>query len=120
MGHQSLSPAWLREVTPVELRSLAETVWRLVHRDSGQVALHMISRALRDAGDRSPGERRAYLLNLRGIVYAQQNKPIEALADLGASAEAMPGWHIPLYNLALCHKQARRWPEAAAALQREI
>lgn len=115
MGHQSLQPVWPREFAP-ELRSLAETVWRLMSRDSSHAALHMVSRALREIGDRSASERRAYLLNLRGIVYAQQGREAEALSDLQASCDEAPAWHVPRYNLGLCHKQARRWAEAEAAL----
>src|SRR4051812_30116626 len=98
MAHQSLQPAWPREFAP-ELRSLAETVWRLMNRDSSHAALHMVSRALRDIGDRSASERRSYLLNLRGIVYAQQGREPEALQDLLAAAGEAPTWHVPLYNL---------------------
>lgn len=121
MGHQSLSPAWPREAnTSLELRSLAETVWRLVQRDSSHAALHMVSRALRESGERSPGERRAYLLNLRGIVYAQQGKEAEALGDLAAAVKELPHWHIPWYNQALCHKRARRFAQMAQALQAAV
>lgn len=119
MGHQSLLPAWPRGFAP-ELRSLAETVWRLVHRDSSHAALHMVSRALREVGERSAGERRAYLLNLRGIVYAQQQREAEAIADLLAAASESPTWYVPLYNLALCHKLGRRWREAEGALMRGL
>lgn len=117
MAHQSLSPALPREVTP-DLRSLAETVWRLVYRDSSHAALHMVSRALRDIEERSHDERRAYLLNLRGIVYAQQKREPEALADLTTATTVCSSWHIPWFNLGLCHKRARRWREASQALRR--
>jgi hypothetical protein len=117
MGHQSLSPAWPREVAP-ELRSLAETVWRLVQRDSSHTALHMVSRALRDLPERS--ERRAYLINLRGIVYAQQHREAEAIADFATAAAEAPSWHVPLYNLGLCHKQAHRFKEAREVFLRAI
>lgn len=78
----------------------------------------MISQALREAPERERSERRAYLLNLRGIVYYQQQKEPKALADLQAASAEAPQWHIPWYNLGLCHKHARRWVEADAAMEK--
>ena len=60
------------------MRALAETVWRLVRRDKSQTAVHLISRVLseldlqRQDPAKQDREQRAYLLNLRGVIYAQR------------------------------------------------
>lgn len=134
MGLQPLSPALPREVAP-ELRSFAETVWRLLARDGLHAALRMVSRAIRDLedvaviSDPSQGwearlqagvSRRAYLLNLRGIVQAQQRDDDAAMADLLDATLEAPTWFVPWYNLGLFHKGARRWQQAHDALQRAL
>lgn len=107
-----------------QMRALAETVWRLVRRDKSQTAVHLVSRVLSElelgrsgASDR---EQRAYLLNLRGVVYAQKGQESAALLDLEAAVRESPGWAVPLYNIGLCHKAARRWTESAEALDRGL
>jgi hypothetical protein len=104
------------------MRALAETVWRLVRRDKSQTAVHLISRVLSelDLTQKEPPpqsrEQRAYLLNLRGVIYAQKGQEEAGLADLEAAQKELPQWPVPLYNLGLCHKQARRWAKSAEVL----
>jgi hypothetical protein len=108
------------------MRALAETVWRLVRRDKSQTAVHLISKVLSelDLTQKEPPpqsrEQRAYLLNLRGVIYAQKGQEDSALADLEAAHREMPHWSVPLYNLGLCHKQAHRWPLASDVLSRAL
>lgn len=108
------------------MRALAETVWRLVRRDKSQTAVHLISRALselelqRQDPAKQDREQRAYLLNLRGVIYAQRGQEQTALCDLQTASELSPSWPVPLYNMGLCHKQARRWSEAVTVLQQAL
>jgi len=114
-----------QELVP-QMRALAETVWRLVRRDKSQTAVHLISRVLseldlqRQDPAKQDREQRAYLLNLRGVIYAQRGQEQTALCDLQSASELSPSWPVPLYNLGLCHKQARRWSEAAQVLQQAL
>lgn len=114
-----------QELVP-QMRALAETVWRLVRRDKSQTAVHLISRVLseldlqRQDPAKQDREQRAYLLNLRGVIYAQRGQEQTALCDLQAASELSPSWPVPLYNLGLCHKQARRWSDAALVLQQAL
>ena len=108
------------------MRALAETVWRLVRRDKSQSAVHLISRMLSELDLQRPEsldgahvrdhEQRSYLLNLRGVIYAQKGQEDAALSDLEAAHREYPLWAVPLYNLGLFHKQAKRWVEATTAL----
>ena len=82
------------------MRALAETVFRLVRRDKSQTAVHLVSRLLseldlqqREASE-SEREQRAYLLNLRGVIYAQRNQEQTALADLTAAHQQLSLIHI--------------------------
>lgn len=117
MGPRSLATTLSQEILP-QMRALAETVWRLVRRDKSQTAVHLISRVLSelDLTQKEPPpqsrEQRAYLLNLRGMIYAQKGQEDQALADLEGAHREMPHWPVPLYNLGLCHKQNRRWQRA--------
>jgi hypothetical protein len=61
-------------------------------------------------------EQRAYLLNLRGVIHAQRGQESQALLDLTQAHELSASWPVPLYNLGLLHKQARRWSEAQSVL----
>lgn len=65
-------------------------------------------------------EQRAYLLNLRGVIHAQRGQEAQALIDLTQAHELSSSWPVPLYNLGLLHKQARRWSEALAMLQQAL
>jgi hypothetical protein len=88
----------LQELVP-QMRALAETVFRLVRRDKSQTAVHLVSKLLSELDllqrnqSESEREQRAYLLNLRGVIYAQRNQEQTALADLtgGPSAVAAVG-----------------------------
>lgn len=121
MGPRSLACTLSQEILP-QMRALAETVWRLVRRDKSQTAVHLISRVLSelDLTQKEPPpqsrEQRAYLLNLRGVIYAQKGQEELALVDLAAAHQELPHWPVPLYNLGLCHKNAQRWEQAAEVL----
>lgn len=121
MGPRSLATTLSQELLP-QMRALAETVWRLVRRDKSQTAVHLISRVLSelDLTQKEPPpqsrEQRAYLLNLRGVIYAQKGQEDAALTDLEAAHQELPHWPVPLYNLGLCHRQGHRWAVAAEAL----
>jgi|JI8StandDraft_1071087.scaffolds.fasta_scaffold63425_2 hypothetical protein len=125
MGPRSLACMLSQEIVP-QMRALAETVWRLVRRDKSQTAVHLISRVLgelelsRSDPQRQDSDQRAYLLNLRGVIYAQRGQEQTALADLTAACEQSPSWPVPLYNLGLCHKQQKRWSEAVGVLQQAL
>jgi len=125
MGPRSLATPLSQELLP-QMRALAETVWRLVRRDKSQTAVHLISRMLNelDLTQKEPPpqsrEQRAYLFNLRGVIYAQKGQEDSALADLSAATQESPQWPVPLYNLGLCHKQARRWQKAAETFSQAL
>jgi len=125
MGSRSLACLLPKELVP-QMRALAETVFRLVRRDKSQTAVHLISRMLseldlqhRDGGE-SEREQRAYLLNLRGVIYAQRNQEQTAFSDLELAQKQSPNWAVPLYNLGLCYKRARRWTEMADVLTQAL
>ena len=90
-----------QELVP-QMRALAETVWRLVRRDKSQTAVHLISRVLseldlqRQDPAKQDREQRAYLLNLRGVIYAQKGQEELALVDLAAAHQELPHWPVPL------------------------
>lgn len=65
-------------------------------------------------------EQRAYLLNLRGVIHAQRGQEAQALVDLAQAHELSANWPVPLYNLGLLHKQARRWSEALTVLTQAL
>lgn len=67
-------------------------------------------------GQKDDREQRAYLLNLRGVIHAQRGQESQALLDLTQASELSSSWPVPLYNLGLLHKQARRWREAQTVL----
>jgi hypothetical protein len=121
MGPLSLASTLPHEMVP-QLRELAETVWRLVRRDRSQTAVQLINRVLSevDPSDLPMGElsreKRAYLLNLRGVLYAQRRQLPEAWADFQAAHKECPPWAVPLFNLGIHHKQANNWSEAAQVL----
>ncbi|MFO0655288.1 MAG: hypothetical protein U0787_09425 [Polyangia bacterium] len=108
------------------MRARAETVFRRVRRDKSQTAVHLVSRLLSELdlqqkeASESEREQRAYLLNLRGVIYAQRNQEQTALADLTAANQQSPQWAVPLYNLGLCHKKARRWAEMTDVLSQAL
>ena len=121
MGPRSLACMLPSELVP-QMRALAETVFRLVRRDKSQTAVHLVSRLLSELDlqqrESSEGEReqRAYLLNLRGVIYAQRNQEQTATSDLQAAHQQSPQWAVPLYNLGLVHKKARQWAQSAESL----
>ena len=125
MGPRSLACMLPSELVP-QMRALAETVFRLVRRDKSQTAVHLVSKLLSELDllqrnqSESEREQRAYLLNLRGVIYAQRNQEQTALADLQAAHQQSPQWAVPLYNLGLSHKKARRWTEMAESLSQAL